>query len=94
VSDLAELCADCFPLLEELVQLALRARSGEHAVPVVGDGSPDTQVGCAHGSWRLGDVLTELEGIARACTETTKDGAPCKGRAGDDGRCAAHKDAP
>lgn len=27
----------------------------------------------------------------RSCTELTKAGEPCKGRAGDDGRCAAHK---
>lgn len=29
----------------------------------------------------------------RACTELTKAGEPCKGRPGDDGLCAAHKDA-
>jgi hypothetical protein len=28
----------------------------------------------------------------RACSGTTKAGEPCKGRPGDDGRCAAHKD--
>lgn len=28
----------------------------------------------------------------RACSGTTKAGEPCKGRAGDDGFCAAHKD--
>lgn len=28
---------------------------------------------------------------ARACTETTKAGEPCKGTPGDDGLCAAHK---
>jgi len=26
------------------------------------------------------------------CTGTTKAGAACSGRAGDDGRCAAHKE--
>ena len=85
----ADLCADCFPPLEDVSALAVRARSGERAVPVVGDGSADTQIGCAHGSWRLGDVLTDL---VRACTGTTKAGDPCQGRAGEDGRCAAHKD--
>jgi uncharacterized protein DUF5763 len=28
----------------------------------------------------------------RTCTATTKAGEPCKGRPGDDGLCAAHKD--
>jgi hypothetical protein len=28
---------------------------------------------------------------ARACTELTKAGEPCKGTPGDDGLCAAHK---
>lgn len=27
------------------------------------------------------------------CRETTKAGEPCKGRPGDDGLCAAHKEA-
>lgn len=26
------------------------------------------------------------------CTATTRSGDPCKGRPGDDGLCAAHKD--
>lgn len=29
----------------------------------------------------------------RPCSATTKAGDPCKGRAGDDGFCAAHKEA-
>jgi hypothetical protein len=35
------------------------------------------------------DVNEEAE---RACAATTKAGEPCKGRPGDDGRCAAHKE--
>ena len=89
-----ELCRECFPVLEEVVHLVERARSGERAVPVVGDGSPGTQVGCAHGSWRLGDVLPAAEAGPNGCTGTKADGSACAGRAGEDGRCAAHKDTP
>jgi hypothetical protein len=77
----------CFPGAAGLAAFAARARSGEPRVPFAGDGSPDTVIGCEHGSWRLGDVT------APACTELTKAGEPCKGTPGPDGLCAAHKPA-
>ena len=96
MSELAELCALCIPPLERLLELARRALAGEHAVPVVGDGSAGTEFGCEHGRWRLGDLLPELEAVAgpNGCTKPKSDGSPCAGRAGEDGLCAAHKDQP
>jgi hypothetical protein len=39
------------------------------------------------------DAVPDTGTEAGACTELTKAGEPCKGRPGDDGRCAAHKEA-
>lgn len=39
------------------------------------------------------DQEFEPDAAERSCSETTKAGTPCKGRAGDDGLCAAHKKA-
>jgi hypothetical protein len=78
----------CWPEPERLGEFLKRARAGEHGVPVVGDGSPDTQIGCAHGRWRLGDLIGDVK---PTCTEATKAGDPCKGTPGPDGLCAAHK---
>lgn len=50
---------------------------------------PD-ESGVAVPSWQSAPPEPEPE---RSCTELTKAGEPCKGRPGDDGRCAAHKDA-
>jgi len=86
----SDLCG-CFPAPAELARLAENAQAGRSAA-FVGTGSPDTVLACEHGSWPLADVLAEAEGNGRACTGTTKDGAACKGRAGEDGRCAAHKE--
>ena len=86
----SDLCT-CFPPPAELARLAENAQAGRSAA-FVGTGDPDTVLACQHGSWRLGDVLADAESAARACTGTTKDGAACKGRAGEDGRCAAHKE--
>ena len=83
----SDLCG-CFPPPAELARLAENARAGRKEA-FVGTGDPGTVLACGHGSWPLGDVLAAS---ARACTGTTKDGAPCKGRAGEDGRCAAHKE--
>ena len=88
----SDLCG-CFPAPAELARLAENAQAGRSAA-FVGTGSPDTVLACPDGTWRLGDVLAEAEGNGRACTGTTKDGAACKGRAGEDGRCAAHKEDP
>lgn len=59
----------CFPAVEELAELAGRARAGEVGVAFVGDGAPDTTVGCEHGSWRLGDLVDAEEDEARPCSE-------------------------
>lgn len=80
----------CWPDPELLGSFVRRARDGEHGVPVVGDGSADTMIGCAHGTWRLGDLPGDVK---PACTEETKAGEPCKGTPGPDGLCAAHKKA-
>lgn len=79
----------CFPGAGELAVLADAARRGHRHIPFVGDGSLDTELGCEHGTVRLGDVL---DAAARACSATTKAGEPCKGTAGADGLCAAHKE--
>jgi len=93
----SDLCG-CFPAPAELARLAENAQAGRSAA-FVGTGSPDTVLACQHGSWLLLVALAEAaaqaalaEASARACTGTTKDGAACKGRAGEDGRCAAHKE--
>lgn len=77
----------CFPEPAELARLAENAQAGRLEA-FVGTGDPDTVLSCVHGSWRLGDVIIPA---ARACSETTKAGEPCKGTPGDDGLCAAHK---
>jgi hypothetical protein len=96
----------CFPAPAEIGRLAEIAATGRQA-PFVGTGHPDTMLACPHGQVRLGDVLAALaagegEGeeeagaedpAAGVCTGTTKAGDPCQGRAGADGRCAAHKEA-
>ncbi len=78
---------DCFPGDEDLAAYAERALTGERAVPYVGDGTPDTVISCAHGTWRLGDVLAyEAEqeqgdgGEEPACKEPGCGKAPAKGR--------------
>jgi hypothetical protein len=83
----ADPCGICFPAPPQLAALAENARAG-HPGPFVGTGDPDMQLACAHGAWRLGDVIAEP---AAACSETTKAGEPCKGTPGADGLCAAHK---
>ncbi len=83
---MSDLC-DCFPAPAELARLQDCAQAGR-AEAFVGTGHPDTVLQCAHGEWRLGDVTAPP---ARACTEVTKAGEPCKGTPGDDGLCAAHK---
>jgi hypothetical protein len=37
-------------------------------------------------------IPDETPADERTCTATTAKGDPCKGRAGDDGLCAAHKE--
>jgi len=88
----SDLCF-CFPPPAELARLAENARAGRKEA-FVGTGSPDTVLACGHGSWPLGDVLAGLEGGAGpgGCTKPKADGSPCQGRAGEDGRCAAHKE--
>jgi hypothetical protein len=72
---------------------AAKPYPGEVPVPVheAGVGVPDP-------GWR---PVPEPDGLVnpvtqpdpeRACTEKTRAGQPCKGRPGDDGKCAAHKD--
>ncbi len=72
---MSDLCG-CFPAVDGpdgLSVLAARAREGERAVPYVGDGSADTVISCAHGSWRLGDVLNPPKICADpACEETAE----------------------
>jgi hypothetical protein len=80
-------CDLCFPAPAELARLQDNAQAGRTEA-FVGTGHPDTALQCAHGEWRLGDVTAPP---ARACTEVTKAGEPCKGTPGDDGLCAAHK---
>ena len=89
---MSDLCA-CFPPPAELARLAENAQAGRSAA-FVGTGSPDTVLACPDGSWRLGDVLAGLEGNAGpgGCTKPKADGSACSGRAGEDGRCAAHKE--
>lgn len=76
----------CFPTDEDLAAYAERALTGERAVPYVGDGSADTVISCAHGTWRLGDVLTyehEDQGDAGEgpqCREPGCGKPPAKGR--------------
>jgi Family of unknown function (DUF5763) len=82
----SDITCRCFPPAAELGRLAEAARKGGRVV-FVGDGSDDTEIGCEHGTWRLGDVL----GSSAGCQGTTKAGEPCQGRAGADGFCAAHK---
>jgi hypothetical protein len=87
----------CFPAPAEIGRLAEIAATGRQA-PFVGTGHPDTMLACEHGQVRLGDVLDalaagEAEAEVTGCTGTTKAGEPCQGRAGADGRCAAHKEA-
>lgn len=89
VSDLCE----CLPPPEELARLAENAQAGRWEA-FVGTGDPDTYVACPHGSWRLGDVLPAEGAGPNGCTGTKADGSECAGRAGEDGRCAAHKDTP
>jgi hypothetical protein len=82
----------CLPEAEELARLAKAARDGHRNIPYVGDGTPDTVIGCAHGDpVRLGDLAADEDAPARACGGTTAAGEPCKGRPGPDGFCAAHK---
>ena len=80
-------CEIDFPAAAELARLQENAQAGRTEA-FVGTGDPDTVLQCAHGEWRLGDVTAPP---ARACTEVTKAGEPCKGTPGDDGLCAAHK---
>ncbi len=84
---MSDLCEGCFPPIEDIATLAGHARSGETRVGVVGDGSPETVIGCGHGSWKLGDLLP-----TEGCIKPKADGSPCKGRPGDDGLCGSHKD--
>lgn len=89
----SELCA-CFPAPAEIGRLAENAQAGRHEA-FVGNGHPETVLACAHGEQLLGDVLNGLtaeEGDAPACSKLTAAGEPCKGRPGDDGLCAAHKE--
>ena len=85
-----DFCAECFPAPDVIAALAANAQATRAVLPHVGDGSPDTVLACAHGSWRLGDVTNPAPA---ACSETTKAGEPCKGTPGPDGLCAAHKTA-
>ena len=55
------LCSACFPAAGSLAELVTAARAGHYAVPYVGDGSPDTELACPHGAWRLGDLLADPE---------------------------------
>jgi hypothetical protein len=77
---------------------AARPYPGEVPMPVheAGAGVPDP-------GWRNevvqdgppeGGCYIPLEDAAgeNGCTGTTKSGSPCKGRAGPDRRCAAHKE--
>jgi hypothetical protein len=59
---------------------------GWRADPVPADAGPDPAAVAAM-------IAAKPEtGGDRSCSETTKSGQPCKGRPGDDGRCAAHKE--
>jgi hypothetical protein len=64
---------------------AARPYPGEVPVPVHEDGVAVPDPGL-----RPEPAGPEPE-AERSCTGTTKAGEPCKGRPGDDGRCAAHK---
>lgn len=87
-----DLCGTCFPAPEEIARLAENAQAGRSEA-FVGTGHPETVLACAHGEWQLGELLSpRAEGGSPACTELTAAGEPCKGRAGPDGRCAAHKE--
>ena len=89
---MSDLCA-CFPPPDELARLAENAQAGRSEA-FVGAGDPDTVLACEHGSWRLGDVLPAPDAGPNGCTVPKADGTACAGRAGEDGRCAAHKDPP
>lgn len=87
---------ECFPAAAEVARLAENAQAGRREA-FVGTGDPDTVLACPHAEVRLGDVLDQVAAEQAAadaptCTATTAKGDPCKGRPGDDGLCAAHKD--
>jgi hypothetical protein len=65
---------------------AARPYPGEVPVPVHEDGIAVPDPGL-----RPEPAGPEPEPGENGCTATTKSGEPCKGRPGDDGRCAAHK---
>jgi hypothetical protein len=75
---------------------AARPYPGEVPMPVheAGAGVPDP-------GWRPEPADSRIAnpeepgsdaGMSWSCSETTKAGKPCKGRAGPDRRCAAHKE--
>ena len=57
---MSELCAECLPAPAEVARLAENAQAGR-AEAFVGTGDPETVLACAHGEWRLGDVLDAAE---------------------------------
>ena len=62
-SDGGGLCPACFPAPGEVARLAENAQAGR-AEAFVGTGHPETVLACAHGSWRLGDVLDAADEAA------------------------------
>lgn len=67
---------------------AARPYPGEVALPV-----HEAGIGVPGPGWRPEPEPGPPPAGAGGCTETTKSGELCNGRAGDDGRCARHKEA-
>jgi hypothetical protein len=55
------LCGVCFETLPQLAAYAAQARESGLPRPFVGLAGPDDEIGCPHGSWRLGDLLAADE---------------------------------
>jgi hypothetical protein len=72
-----------------VMRAAARPYPGEVPVPVHEDGVAVPDPGVRGEPAGLYALPLEPAG----CTAVTKSGERCKGRAGDDGRCAAHKEA-
>lgn len=62
---MSDLCPECLPAPAEVARLTENAQAGR-AEAFVGTGDPETVLACAHGEWRLGDVLDAAEAEAAA----------------------------
>ena len=60
---MTDLCPECLPAPAEVARLTENAQAGR-VEAFVGSGDPETVLACAHGEWRLGDVLDAAEAAA------------------------------